>query len=356
MADKYWWPSGGTGSSTGNWNSTTNWSSSSSSYVSTTYPTSVDNANFGSYSGASAFTVTYPTAFTSSCLNLSINNANMTWAGGGGGATLQIFGGITVTAFASRTFTGTLSFYSTTSVTVSFGSMTLASPLLFAGSGGTWTLGSALSTTGNIQLISGTLDTSASGNYSLTCTGISLQAGTKALKLNASTVTLTGTSPISFATNATGFTFTCGTSTISCTSASTKTFAGNGNTFYNVNQGGAGTLTISGSNTFNNITNSTQPATVTFTAGTTQTVSNFGLTGTSGNLITINSSSAGSAATLSKASGTVSVDYLSIKDSTATGGATWYAGANSTDVSGNTGWTFTAPPSSSNSNFLMFFC
>jgi hypothetical protein len=41
------------------------------------------------------------------------------------------------------------------------------------------------------------------------------------------------------------------------------------------------------------------------------------------------------------------LDYVSLKDSTATGGASFYAGANSTDVSGNTGWTFTAPPGGS---------
>lgn len=59
--------------------------------------------------------------------------------------------------------------------------------------------------------------------------------------------------------------------------------------------------------------------------------------------ILINSSSSGTPATLSKSSGTVAGNYLSIKDSTATGGATWYAGANSVSVSGNTGWIFAAP-------------
>lgn len=352
MADKYWWPSGGTGSSTGNWNSTTNWSSSSSSYVSTTAPTSSDNVNFGSYSGSSAFTVTVPSAYTGFCVNLDINNANMTWAGGSGGGGLQIYGSVTVTSFASRTYIGSLTFSATSSVTINFGSMSLTSQLVFAGTGGTWTLGSALTTSSIIQLVRGTLDTSASGNYSLTCTNISLLSGTKSLKLNGSSVTLTGTAPINFATNATGFTFFCGTSTISTTSASSKTFSGNGNTFYNLNQGGAGALTISGSNTFNNITNSTQPVTVNFTASTTQTVSNFGLTGTVGNLVTVKSSVAGTAATLSKSSGTVSCDYLSIQDSTATGGAAWYAGANSTNVSGNSGWIFSAPASG---NFFLLF-
>jgi hypothetical protein len=57
-----------------------------------------------------------------------------------------------------------------------------------------------------------------------------------------------------------------------------------------------------------------------------------------GNVITINSSTAGTQATLSKASGTVSCDYLSLKDSDATGGAEWHAGVNSTVVSNVTGW------------------
>jgi hypothetical protein len=139
------------------------------------------------------------------------------------------------------------------------------------------------------------------------------------------------------------------------TGATAKTFVGGGSTFNcTVNQGGLGALTITGSNTFGNITNTVQPASILFTAGTTSTFSNFSLSGTAGNLITIGSVTAASH-TLSKASGTVSSDYLSISRSTATGGASWYAGANSTNGGNNSGWVFTAPPSGSNSNFLMFF-
>ena len=62
----------------------------------------------------------------------------------------------------------------------------------------------------------------------------------------------------------------------------------------------------------------------------------------------------GTQATLSKSSGTVSVDYLSIGNSIATGGATWNAGANSVDVGNNTGWIFPAP-STATGNFFLFF-
>jgi hypothetical protein len=79
--------------------------------------------------------------------------------------------------------------------------------------------------------------------------------------------------------------------------------------------------------------------TLTLTAGTTQTITSLTANGTSGNIITIQSSSSGNAATISKASGTVTVICCSIKDITATGGAVFEAEA-STDVSGNTGWTW----------------
>ena len=209
-----------------------------------------------------------------------------------------------------------------------------------------------------ITLTNGTLDlngqTCTVGLRFLTATG------TKNLTFNGGTLVCPTASTTSFNNAApTGFTTTAGTGTgtISMTAATAKTFVGGGSTFNcTLNQGGAGALTITGSNTFSNITNTVQPASVLFTAGTTSTFSNFSLSGTAGNLITIGSVTAASH-TLSKASGTVSSDFLSVSRSTATGGAGWYAGANSTNGGNNTGWIFTAPPapSGSNSNFLMFF-
>ena len=154
------------------------------------------------------------------------------------------------------------------------------------------------------------------------------------------TWTLTGSGAVVWDTSTTtGLTLFPYSSTINATSTSSKTFNGGGLTYYNLNQGGVGTLTIGGSNTFNNITNSVQPATVKFTAGTTQTVSNFGLSGTAGNLITINSTASGAQFTLSKSSGTVNAQYLSIQDSNATGGAVWNA-LYSSNLGNNTGWIF----------------
>jgi hypothetical protein len=69
--------------------------------------------------------------------------------------------------------------------------------------------------------------------------------------------------------------------------------------------------------------------------------------GTAGNLVTIKSQtsgveSPGTAAPITQVSGIVNCDYLSVKDSAPTGGATFYAGPNSTNVSNNSGWIFAA--------------
>jgi len=72
--------------------------------------------------------------------------------------------------------------------------------------------------------------------------------------------------------------------------------------------------------------------------------------------VALSSTTAGTQATLSKTSGTVSVSYVKIKDSIATGGATWLAPTTSGNIDNgnNTGWIFGAY-SANNSKFLAFF-
>ena len=102
------------------------------------------------------------------------------------------------------------------------------------------------------------------------------------------------------ASTSTGLSLT-GTGTIDMTLGTAKTFAGGGVTYpYTLNQGGAGTLTITGANQFANISNTTQPATITFPSSTTTSVQNFTVSGTAGNLVTINSSTPGTQFTLAK--------------------------------------------------------
>ena len=220
----------------------------------------------------------------------------------------------------------------------------------FNGVGGTWQLVDNLTVTTTyssiVTLTNGTLDlngkTLNSGSSFATATG------TKNLTFNGGTLLCPAASATAF-NNAqpTNFTTTAGIGTgkISMSATTAKSFIGGGSTYNcTLENAGAGALTISGNNTITTISNSVQPTTFTFTSGSTQTVTNFSVSGTSGNLVTINSTSAGSPATLSKASGTVSVSYCSIKDNTATGGATWLAYTSSGNVNngGNSGWLFAA--------------
>ena len=233
-------------------------------------------------------------------------------------------------------------------------------PITLNGVGGTVQLADALlmGTTRILTHTNGTLD--LNGKTLTVGTQYQTATGTKDLTFNGGTLVCPAATTTAF-NNAVpaGFTTTAGTGTgkISMTAATAKTFVG-GDSTYNctLSNDGAGALTISGSNTFTTIANGVQPTAFTFTAATTQTVTNWNVSGTAGNLVTIISSTAAVPALLSKASGTVSSDYLSLKDSTALGGATWYAGANSTNVSGNLGWIFTAPPVvTAGGNFFFMF-
>jgi hypothetical protein len=85
--------------------------------------------------------------------------------------------------------------------------------------------------------------------------------------------------------------------------------------------------------------------TVKFKAGTTNTVGSFITSGT--NQKYLQSTTAGSQATLSQASGTVGTSYLTIQDINATGGATWnsFYANNNVDAGNNTNWNFGGTPS-----------
>jgi hypothetical protein len=105
-------------------------------------------------------------------------------------------------------------------------------------------------------------------------------------------------------------------------------------------------VTFTGANTFAGLACRGGSKSLVFPSSTTTTIANGGwnVSGTSGNLVTITASTSGTAATLKILNGIVSSDYLSLKDSTATGGAQFFAGSHSTNVSNVTGWTFSAPP------------
>jgi hypothetical protein len=210
----------------------------------------------------------------------------------------------------------------------------------------------------SITLDDGTFDANI---YNVTVTNITTASTrAKTLAMGSGTWAISASGASAWSLSVTNLTVT-GSATISMTSASAKSFNSAGSTEYaniTLNQGGAGALTITNAQAFANITNTQKTiGAASIIIGGNLTLGNFAASGEAGRLLTITSTTNGVARTLTKPSGTVAVDYINIRDSAATGGAAWYAGANSVNTSNNTGWIFTAPPapsSGSNAFFLMF--
>lgn len=276
---------------------------------------------------------------------------SISWVGATGtpawamGTSTTIYGsvtkilGMTHSGAASATFEGRGAF------TLTNAGITWTNPIIIAMFGGTLTISGTFLSTSTCTVNNGTFNDG--GNSVTFTTFTSTGALTRVVTLTG-TLTLTSTGTV-FNVTSSGLTFNGAGSTIiisEATQGTSKTFAGGGVTTYgNITFSGKNII-VTGANTFaimalNNLGDTTG---VTLPASTTTTISGLTSTASSGNLAKLISSVSGTAATLSKSSGTVSVDYVSIKDSTVTGGASWYAGANSTNVSGNTGWVFTAVP------------
>jgi hypothetical protein len=278
----------------------------------------------------------------------NVKNIDFTGYGGTLAATSGtpiIYGNLTISSGMLLTLsTIALTFGATSGTkTITTALKTLDFPITFNGIGGIWQLQDNM-TLGATRLTTFTNGTVDLFGKTLTTNTVAVPTGTQNITFNGGTITLSGTGATAWNTTSASFTTTAGTGVgiISLTAATAKTLIGGGATYNcTLNQGGAGALTISGSSTFNNITNSVQPTTITFSINQINTFLDWNLAGNAGNLVTINSSSVGTKSTVSKAAGAITNSHhLSIRDSTATGGAYWYAGGGSVNVSNNTGWIF----------------
>ena len=282
MADRFW--VGGVG--TWNTSSTTNWSTTSGGPNGASVPTVADNVFFDQ---AGTYTVTMTGALA--CLDITVSAGTVTFADGTS-PTLQVRGSMTLLAGTVWSSVGGITFTSTTTGrTITTNGVSFSSGSIgFSGIGGFWTLGSALTATNATLSISfGTLDTSSVGNYAITCStfaGGGINART--VNFNNSTITCTGnsSSAINLGT-ITNLTFNAGTSQINLT-GSTSGISSAGLTFYNVafTSTTAATKTITGTNTFNNlsVTGPASAGVTTVTFDSRQTINGtLSTTGTAGN-------------------------------------------------------------------------
>jgi hypothetical protein len=325
MADRFWVGNGG------NINDTAHWSTTSGGAGGASAPTSADNAYFDALS----FTSTGQTV----TLNVASSCLDMNWTGATNSPTLamtsafNIYGSLTFIAGMSVSGAGNVNFAATTTArNVITAGKIIGGNIDFLGVGGGWVVQDSLTTLKTIYLSNGALDTNGK---TVSCLDFNLSnANVRTLTLGASVISLSGNWT---ATTVTNLTFNKGTSTINLSTVGAASFTGGGLTYYNVNLL-TSPITINGSNGYNILT-LTAGKTINIAAGTTQTPATLICNGTVANPITLQTNTAGSAATIALPAGRYFVRHTSIKDITVTG-ATSLTSIAGTNVSGNTGITF----------------
>ena len=353
-------------STSGNWGATT-WAFTNGGTADiTAFPLAQDTAVFPSsptpYPSSGA-TCTSTVSYNIGTIDMSARTSNtMTLATST--STPAIYGNWINGTGTTLTGTGVMTFAGRGSQTITSAGKTFTQPFTVDTPGGEVSLQDSLITSNNITLNAGTLNATT---YNVTMSGASAAflgnaATPKTIAVGSGIWTLAGSS-VAWNAGTSAATTVTGTGTISLTSASPKQFTGGSISYSGItlNQGGAGTLTITGNNTFANISN-TYKATgaTTIAMGTTiQTVANFTASGEAGRVLTVQGTSAASPATLVLTGGTVTTpDYLAVTGVRAYSLVdTWYAGANSTN-NGSLGWYFSAgiaPIVSYLGNFFAFF-
>ena len=335
----YW--RGGTGSF-----GAANWSNTSGGSTNTIYfPLAQDTAIFDDANVTTGATATVNAGYNLGTINMGgLVSNTMTLATGS--TTPSIYGNWINGTGTTLTGTGTLTFAGRGSQTITSAGKSFTQTSTVDSPGGTLTLQDAFNNTNVVFTLNRGEFNTGSFNVSIGAFSVS-NSNTRTVALGSSTFTITGAGGSAFnAATSTNLTVT-GTGTISLTSASAKTFAGGGISYSGItlDQGGAGALTITGNNTFANITNtySATGATNITIGTTTQRVTQWTATGAATRVLTVQGTSASSPGTLILTGGTdPNVDYLAVTGVRAYSlDTTWYAGANSIN-NGSLGWYFEA--------------
>ena len=365
----------------GNWNDINHWANSSGGMGGSCVPSPMDNVFFDNNSG---FT------FSSKTININAGTAfcnNMDWTGalnapvlaGPSSNTLKVYGSLKWIASMSVSFSGKTYFESTsTGNTLTTAGKSFNNDVYFNGGSGVWTLQDSLVLSGSntLYLQFGTLITN---NQVVRCFNFDLSnSNIRGLDLGSSKLYC---GYRFYASNTSNLSFNAGTSHIILNDpnnylylygnlsyydvtfvqgySSYQSSVQNGGSFRNLNFTGVGTAYINQASTIQKATFSTsvfvnasctydtlvlsKGNSFVFQSNSTQNInSEFMGSGTAGYPISVSATSSGTQAEFKKSSGVVCIDYMSIRDSKTSGGATFYAGSNSTDLGNNSGWSFSS--------------
>ncbi|NCA86880.1 MAG: hypothetical protein EOM83_15155, partial [Clostridia bacterium] len=357
--DDYYWVG-----ETGNWNDPAHWALSSGGAGGIGVPTLLNNVFFD----ANSFSAAGQTVTLVGDVTNSVNCRNMNWAGATNNPTftstssysLRIYGSLTLTPNMTYAFNGLIHFKATDSGhTIFTGGKLLNNYIYFEGEGGEWTLMDGLNIgTKRMQFERGTLNTNNQEVFAEQL--YSYYSYERTLNLGSSVITLSY-SPQSWSSQTldlrgSNLSLNAGTSLIKFTGANARLNSDNqsglvyydvlfdnpdGNTRLDASNGTFNSVVFNGNGSvnYNNTT-----GTMTFSpgkqyslGGTINIVNDLIANGTETEFINI------SGGTISKESGAVTVNWVSLQNSNATGGASFTAN-NSLDMGNNTGWIINQPP------------
>jgi hypothetical protein len=339
---------------TGNWSDPNHWALSSGGTVPNCPPNFQDDVFFDQNSfSAAGQTVTINT--DASCKDMTWTNVNNPTLAGPSSNTTRIYGSLTFASTMTLSYNGEIYFEATSpGKTITMAGKSFGQYVYFNGAGGGWTFQDNFQNNSWVHLVKGTVNTN---NNNVTVGSFYASSNNPmTLNLGSSLVTITG-STWAWWVNNTGFVLNAGTSRIRLSSTGSPDIRyANNLSFYDVEFTAANTtasIISSNNSSFNSVTffgngtlnGSHNYQTLTLSAGklyqfqgnSTQTVVNLNANGTCTALLSLQSLSAGTRATISKSSGTVNIDYVQLKDMAASGGAQFNAN-NAVDLGNNLGW------------------
>jgi hypothetical protein len=334
---RYWVGNGGT------WRTLAKWAATSGGAGTASFPLPQDNVIFDANSITSATQTINATTVRLLGKNIDmsamVNNPALSIAG----QNVAVCGNLILATGMAVTGSQNLILYGRGAQTLTTNGVSIGCILnITASGGGSYALQDDLSVANTLAIAAGGFN---ANTKNVTCASVSTSnSNSRTVTMSTGTWTLTGTGVVWNASNTSGYTLSGASATllITDTSASSKTIEHRSSKIGTVTFTGGGTgVVIFGPSGVYGTINFGAPKT--YQCSTTAvTVSAFVAKGTAGNIITFTSSTPGTPAIWNQASGVVNCDYLSLTDSKVQGGATFYAGPNSTNVSGNTGWIFTA--------------
>jgi hypothetical protein len=326
-----------------NWNATAWATTPSGSPAINNFPLAQDTAAFTN--SGSAGTVSFSFSFNTGNIDASARTSAMTLSHN---TQAVIYGSYALGSGVTVSGTSTQFFSGRGTQTFTSAGKTITFPITVDAPGGTFELGDAIvsSASGGITLTRGTFDAK---NYNVTCVIFISNSGvTRTLTMGAGLWTLSGASTL-WDVGSSNLTLNKDTADIllSNTTTSARTFAGGGRSYNKLTIGGAtGTsiLAITGLNSFTELASTKTVAhTVRFSANQ-NTIDTWSITGTAGNVVTVNSSSTGTRRTFNLTNVTSGIDYLAVRDIGINQANRFYVGTNSTDNGNNLNVIFTDPP------------